>query len=181
MPHDAESTPKMPDLSAEREETIDPANADPVVESLRKRGHRITAQREVILQIFRDLPSGHHLSAEELHEKLLARDSNVSLATAYRTLKLLSSLGLLRELDFAEGHKHYELKQDDLPHQHIICTSCNSAIEFEDHFLEEAGQKIGARFDFEVVDAQFKIFGVCPDCRKSGKTGGPPRRHGGPR
>ncbi len=138
---------------------------DPVFDSLRKRGHRITAQRETILQIFREQPHGEHLSAEELHAKLLERGSNVSLATAYRTLKLLSSLGLLRELDFAEGHKHYELKQDTLPHQHIICTGCNLTLEFEDHFLEEAGQKIGSRYNFEVIDAQFKIFGFCPSCK----------------
>lgn len=140
---------------------------DQVYENLRKRGHRITAQREIILQIFREQPHGTHLSAEELHAKLSEKGSNVSLATAYRTLKLLSSLGLLRELDFAEGHKHYELKQDDLPHQHIVCLGCNTTIEFEDHFLEEAGQKIGARYNFDVIDAQFKIFGLCPTCRQS--------------
>jgi len=143
---------------------------DPVFQSLRKRGLRVTAQREMILQIFREQPHGNHLSAEELHANLLQRGSNVSLATAYRTLKLLSSLGLLRELDFAEGHKHYELKQDTEPHQHIICVNCNSTLEFEDHFLEEAGQKIGARHNFEVIDAQFKIFGLCPQCKQSGKA-----------
>lgn len=140
--------------------------SDPVFDSLRKRGHRITAQRETILQIFREQPHGNHLSAEELHSKLVERGTNVSLATAYRTLKLLSSLGLLRELDFAEGHKHYELKQDSVPHQHIICIDCSTTLEFEDHFLEEAGQKIGARHNFEVIDAQFKIFGRCPSCRQ---------------
>jgi len=140
---------------------------DSVYDSLRKRGHRITAQRETILEIFREQPHGTHLSAEELYGKLLEKGSHVSLATAYRTLKLLSSLGLLRELDFAEGHKHYELKQENVPHQHIICIGCNSTIEFEDHFLEEAGQKIGARYNFEVIDAQFKIFGLCPGCREA--------------
>ncbi len=150
-------------------EEVATVNADPVVDSLRKRGHRITAQRETILQIFRELPHGDHLSAEELHIKLNERGSNVSLATAYRTLKLLSSLGLLRELAFAEGHKHYELKQDTLPHQHIICIGCNTTLEFEDHFLEEAGQKIGAKHNFEVIDAQFKIFGLCPNCREQHK------------
>ncbi|MBU6452531.1 MAG: transcriptional repressor [Cyanobacteria bacterium REEB67] len=141
------------------------SSVDPAFDSLRKRGHRITAQRETILQIFKEQPHGEHLSAEELHAKLLEKGSNVSLATAYRTLKLLSSIGLLRELDFAEGHKHYELKQDTLPHQHIICTGCNLTLEFEDHFLEEAGQKIGKRYNFEVIDAQFKIFGQCPSCK----------------
>lgn len=140
---------------------------DAVYDSLRKRGHRITAQRETILKIFREQPHGTHLSAEELYGKLIETGSQVSLATAYRTLKLLSSLGLLRELDFAEGHKHYELKQENVPHQHIICIACNSTIEFEDHFLEEAGQKIGARYNFEVIDAQFKIFGLCQNCRQA--------------
>lgn len=144
----------------------------PVYDSLRKRGHRITAQREIILQIFREQPHGTHLSAEELYSKLLERGSTVSLATTYRTLKLLSTLGLLRELDFAEGHKHYELKQDKVPHQHIICIGCNTTIEFEDHFLEEAGQKIGARYNFEVIDAQFKIFGTCPNCRGTNSPAG---------
>jgi Fur family ferric uptake transcriptional regulator len=136
-----------------------------IYESLRKRGLRITSQRETILQIFREQPSGTHLSAEDLYAILLERGSNVSLATTYRTLKLLSSFGLLRELDFAEGHKHYELKQENEPHQHIICIGCNTTIEFEDHFLEEAGMKIGARYNFEVIDAQFKIFGLCPVCQ----------------
>jgi Fe2+ or Zn2+ uptake regulation protein len=46
---------------------------------------------------------------------------------------------------------------------------CNTTVEFEDHFLEEAGQKIGLRHNFEVIDAQFKILGLCPKCRKSQK------------
>jgi Fur family ferric uptake transcriptional regulator len=141
-------------------------NLAPELASLRKKGHRITQQRETILQIFREQPHGTHLSAEELYAQLLQKGSQVSLATTYRTLKLLSTLGLLRELAFAEGHKHYELKQDKVPHQHIICISCNLTIEFEDHFLEEAGQKIGQRHSFEVIDAQFKIFGVCESCRQ---------------
>lgn len=143
----------------------DDTQLEPVLASLRKRGHRITAQREIILEIFRQQPEGTHLSAEELYTLLLEQGSNVSLATTYRTLKLLSQLGLLRELSFAEGHKHYELKQNKMPHQHIICLGCNSTVEFEDHFLEEAGQKIGARYNFAVIDAQFKIFGMCPQCR----------------
>ena len=138
---------------------------DPILENLRKRGHRVTSQRETILQIFKEEPHGNHLSVEELHSKLVDRGYSVSLATTYRTLKLLSVLGLLRELDFAEGHKHYELKQDTLPHQHIICTSCNMTLEFEDHFLETVGQEIAAKNNFQVIDAQFKIFGLCPSCK----------------
>lgn len=143
----------------------EPLTYDPILENLRKLGHRITAQRETILQIFKEEPHGNHLSVEELHSKLIERGHRVSLATAYRTLKLLSVLGLLRELDFAEGYKYYELKQDTLPHQHIICTSCNKTLEFEDHFLETLGEEIANKHNFQVVDAQFKIFAQCPECK----------------
>ena len=169
MPGKSKSDEKDTKRRAEKSETV--------FDSLRKKGHRITAQRETILAIFREQEHGTHLSAEELYSILKERGSNVSLATTYRTLKLLSQLGLLRELDFAEGHKHYELKQDNVPHQHIICLGCNTTLEFEDHFLEEAGQKIDSRYNFDVIDAQLKIFGMCPNCREQKrKTGRPTNR-----
>lgn len=159
----------MPDQSKPSQRSASEREGDAYA-SLRKKGHRITCQRETILAILKEQDDGTHLSAEELHAILKKRASNVSLATTYRTLKLLSQLGLLRELDFAEGHKHYEIKEDKLPHQHLICLSCNIAVEFEDHFLEEVGQKIGSRYDFQVIDAQFKIFGMCPACRRQEKN-----------
>ena len=164
MPGKSKSSEKDIKRRAEKSETV--------FDSLSKKGHRITAQRETILAIFREQEHGTHLSAEELYGILKERSSNVSLATTYRTLKLLSQLVLLRELDFAEGHKHYELKQDNVPHQHIICLGCNTTLEFEDHFLEEAGQKIGSRYNFDVIDAQFKIFGMCPNCREQRRKSG---------
>jgi Fur family ferric uptake transcriptional regulator len=134
------------------------------VQDLRRRGYRLTPQRERILQIFHDLPEGTHLSAEELHQRLASEDPPISLATAYRTLKLLASIGVLRELDFAEGHKHYELNRESHPHQHLICVECGTTIEFSDANLTEAGRAIGQKHQFRVIDVQFKIFGFCPRC-----------------
>ena len=111
------------------------------------------------------LPHGVHLSAEELRNKLNESGARVSPATTYRTLNLLSATGVLRELDLSEGHKYYELKQDRSPHQHLVCVGCNRTLEFSDNSFEEAGHKIAAEFGFEIIDAQFKISGLCPDCR----------------
>ena len=157
----------MADLDISKGKDKQDNKLSPVLQSLRNQGHRITAQRETILEIFREQPPGTHLSAEELYKKLESQGFSVSLATTYRTLKLLSCYGLLRELDFAEGHKHYELKQDKDPHQHIICLSCNTTREFADSYLEDAGAELGARFNFKVIDTQFKIFGICPNCQNS--------------
>lgn len=90
----------------------------------------------------------------------------ISLATAYRTLKLLASLGVLRELDFAEGHKHYELNRGATePHQHLVCVECFTPIEFTGADVEDAARAVAERYGFEVLDIQLKIHGICADCR----------------
>ena len=136
--------------------------AESVFQDLRSKGLRITPQREKILQIFMDLPETNHLSAEDLHEILVKQNQNISLATTYRTLKLLSQFGYLRELDFAEGHKHYELNKDKKPHHHIICLNCNKTLEFEDDLINQIGYKIAQEKGLEVVDIQFKVYAICP-------------------
>lgn len=141
-----------------------------VQEDLRRLGYRVTPQRETILQVFQGLPEGTHLNAEELHRELAQIDSGISLATTYRTLKLLASIGLLRELDFAEGHKHYELATpQSAPHHHLVCASCSLAIEFEEPSLYDLGLEVAQTHGFRMVDIQYKVFGVCPECQQGGK------------
>lgn len=140
-----------------------------VQEDLRRLGYRMTPQRETILQVFQELPDGTHLSAEELHEQLKRQVGGISLATTYRTLKLLASIGLLRELDFAEGHKHYELAAaQEAPHHHLVCVSCSLAVEFEQDTLYQLGLDVAGAYGFRLVDVQYKLHGLCPACQEQG-------------
>ena len=102
--------------------------ANSLKSELNSRGWRLTPQREKILHVFQNLPEGNHLSAEELYELLENRKEGISLSTIYRSVKLMSRMGILRELELAEGHKHYELHQAH--HHHIVCVQCNRTIEF---------------------------------------------------
>ncbi len=139
------------------------SRAENVFQNLRSKGLRVTPQREKILQIFMELKEGTHLSAEDLFKFLTKNNENISLATTYRTLKLLSQFGYLRELDFAEGHKHYELNKDKKPHHHVICLNCNKTMEFEDDSVNQVGYRIADELGVEVVDIQFKIYAICPN------------------
>lgn len=134
---------------------------------LRNKGFRITPQREKILDIFQALPEGEHLSAENLQSILRSENSDISLATSYRTLKLLASLGVLRELDFAEDHKHYELVRHEagVQHQHMICVECGSTQEFTSPEVFQAAKEIALQSSFELIDAQLKLFGRCRKCQ----------------
>ncbi len=134
---------------------------------LRNKGFRLTPQREKILDIFYTLPEGEHLSAEDLQNILRRENSDISLATSYRTLKLLASLGVLRELAFAEDHKHYELVrfESGVQHQHIICVECGSTEEFTCVEVFQTAVEIAQSHEFELIDAQLKLFGRCKRCQ----------------
>ena len=131
-------------------------------DNLRQRGLRLTPQREKILDLFFNLPEGEHLSAEELQGILNRESSDISLATSYRTLKLLASLCVIRELDFAEDHKHYELARNPLaPHHHIICVDCGTTEEFESPEISRLAQEIALERGITIVDVQLKVFAHC--------------------
>lgn len=134
-----------------------------LLKNLRDQGYRITPQRELIIRIFQEAKD-KHLSAEDIFEVLRSQDEEVSLATTYRTLRILVKMNILRELDFAESHKHYELIDENTsPHHHIICLNCNKTIEFEDEMINELGKAIAQKYNVELIDMQFQIFGNCLD------------------
>ncbi len=153
----------MPQRQRLAEAIEEPSNIKAsVIKALRDKGFRFTPQREKILQIFQELPEGEHLSADELFQIVKKEASDVSLATLYRTLKLLVSMGALRELDFSEDHKHYELiRNPESPHHHIICMDCGKTAEFESPEIIALAEKIAVEKNLELVDVQLKIFANC--------------------
>ncbi len=135
---------------------------------LNEKGWRLTPQRETILQVFQNLPKGNHLSAEDLYERLEGEGSPISLSTIYRTLKLMARMGILRELELAEGHKHYELNQPyPHHHHHLICVRCSKTIEFKSDSILKVGTKTAQKEGYHLLDCQLTIHAVCPSCQRS--------------
>lgn len=135
---------------------------------LNEKGWRLTPQRETILQVFQNLPKGKHLSAEDLYELLKDEGDPISLSTIYRTLKLMARMGILRELELAEGHKHYELNQPyPHHHHHLICVRCNKTIEFKSDSILKVGTKTAQKEGYHLLDCQLTIHAVCPGCQRS--------------
>lgn len=135
---------------------------------LNDRGWRLTPQRETILNIFQNLAKGKHLSAEDLYNVLQEQGENISLSTIYRTVKLMARLGILRELELAEGHKHYELNQPyPYHHHHLICVRCNKTIEFKNDSVLKTGTKTAKKEGYYLLDCQMTIHAICPSCQRS--------------
>ncbi len=139
---------------------------------LQERQHKMTPQRQIVLQIFLDRP-GEHLSAEDVHGILRDNHSEIGLATVYRSLELLSGLGILQKMEFGDGCSRYEVNTTDPSahhHHHLICNGCGKVIEFEDDLLEELEQDISRKSGFKIIDHQVKFFGYCKECQDSGEN-----------
>lgn len=135
---------------------------------LNERGWRMTPQRETILNTFQNLPKGEHLSAEDLRDLLADEGEQVSLSTIYRNLKLMARMGILRELELAEGQKRYEINQPSPHHHHhLICVRCNKTIEFKNDSVLKVGSRTAKKSGYHLLDCQLTIHAVCPTCQRS--------------
>ncbi|MGF1525078.1 MAG: transcriptional repressor [Leptolyngbyaceae cyanobacterium] len=135
---------------------------------LNERGWRMTPQRETILQTFQNLPRGEHLSAEDLRDVLADEGEKVSLSTIYRNLKLMARMGILRELELAEGQKRYEINQPSPHHHHhLICVRCSKTIEFKNDSVLKVGARTAKKSGYHLLDCQLTIHAVCPTCQRS--------------
>ncbi len=146
--------------------TADPSPPrDGLRTSLHDRGQRLTPQRQRVLALFERIGEGSHLSAEEVHQRLLRSDERVSLATVYRTLRLLSSMGLLQELELPEGGRRFELASDaHRDHHHLVCVRCGRTEEFESAAVLAAGERAAATHGFRLLECVLNVRALCPRC-----------------
>jgi Fur family ferric uptake transcriptional regulator len=143
--------------------------AEVIRRRLHAAGLKCTPQRrEIFDEIVR---IGGHFSAEDLVERFRSRRGKratqpvISRATVYRTLSILVQCGLVREVLFTENHTHYEAAYSRTHHEHMICTKCGRAIEFDDSDLERALHKAARAAGFSPVSHTIEVYGLCDRCR----------------
>jgi Fur family ferric uptake transcriptional regulator len=131
-------------------------------------GYRLTPQRQLIFDIFQTLPTGNHLSAESLHLLLVERGEAMSLSTVYRNLKIMTWMGILREVELAQVQKHYELNIASFYHHHIVCVQCYQAIEFVNPSILEKGIREANKHEMQVLDCQLTLHTICLEALQMG-------------
>jgi Fur family ferric uptake transcriptional regulator len=135
-----------------------------LMEEMTARGIRITKQRRLLVGIIQDSP--RHLDAFSLLKVAKLSDSNINLATVYRTLALLKGRGLIDELDLLhlEGEKHYYEAKTSSDHCHIACFNCGAILEYSNPLFERLKKKIASDSGFLIRVARLELGGVCSRC-----------------
>ena len=132
-----------------------------LLERLRGRGWRLTAQRRVIAEV---LNGDHmHLTADEVHARAVARLPEISRATVYNTLGELASLGEVLEVATDGRAKRYDPNAHH-PHQHLVCSHCGAIRDVHPGGDPLADLPTGERFGFVISSVEVTYRGLCPGC-----------------
>jgi Fur family ferric uptake transcriptional regulator len=121
-----------------------------------ERGLKMTGQRRVIARVLSEAED--HPDVEELYRRAAVLDSRISIATVYRTVRLLEEKGILARRDFGGGRARYEPTAHGR-HYHLIDVETGKVIEFEDQEHERLMQAIAARLGFDLVSHRLELFG----------------------
>lgn len=130
-------------------------------------GHKFTKQKESILKFL--VNSKQHFNAEEIYAKV--KESNIGLATVYRSLKEFSKLGIVKVIN-VNGINYYEMKifSRNPLHIHFKCSKCNDIIDIDDKELNfqyvKLNEKIALNNNLDIYDVNIMFTGLCSKCRE---------------
>ncbi|MER5441046.1 Fur family transcriptional regulator [Streptomyces sp. NPDC002790] len=132
-----------------------------LLERLRGRGWRMTAQRRVVAEV---LNGDHmHLTADEVHSRATAKLPEISRATVYNTLGEMVSLGEVIEVATDKRAKRYD-PNAHRPHQHLVCDVCGQIRDVHPTGNPLTALPSDERFGFTISDVEVTYRGLCPNC-----------------
>jgi Fur family ferric uptake transcriptional regulator len=123
------------------------------------KGLRLTDQRKIIVKLLEEtiMDTKFHPDVDELHKRAIMIDKKISIATVYRTVKLLEESNIIDKHEFKKGKSRYEAVTDD-HHDHLIDINSGEIIEFIDEEIEVLKKKIATRLGYELVDHRLELY-----------------------
>ena len=116
----------------------------------------MTDQRRTIAAVLE--AADDHPDVEELYNRAVAADPRISLATVYRTVKLLEETGILEKHEFGDGRARYETAERE-HHDHLIDMQTGQVIEFVDPDIEALQEKIAAKLGYKLIGHRLELYG----------------------
>ncbi len=132
-----------------------------IIQKLRDNGHKITPQRMAIVEIL--AKSEGHPSVENIHDRIKKDFPTMSLATVYRNILLIKSLGEVLELGFPDGSNRYDGNKP-IPHPHVICVKCKKIVDADLESLDEMKKEVALETNFKILNHRLDFFGICGNC-----------------
>lgn len=145
------------------------ANKAELARVLHREGYRLTQPRSAVLQVLQENKKG--LTPEEVYQLGKANCASLGLVTVYRTLDLLTDLGLARRVH-SEQHCHKYSSAGSDQH-HLVCQACHRLTEFPCEGLCSLIERVRRQTGFTISGHLLELSGLCPECQAEqadGKT-----------
>ena len=126
---------------------------------------RNTIQRSLVLEAVNKLQC--HATADEIYQTIMKEHPNISRATVYRNLKLLSETGEIRKMEIPGGADRYDHRIQE--HCHVRCEKCGRVFDVDMEYITGLEKNITESHGFAFTGYDILFRGICPDCQKSRK------------
>ena len=129
-------------------------------ETISHSGHRLTPQRREVYDVL--LAERDHPTATEVFLRAKKRIPGISLATVYNCLETLVDCGLAKQVNVDRDATRYcpNLKE----HGHFVCQSCGKVHDVPVAKVPRAGGHWHLPKNFSIIQTEFTVRGLCPDC-----------------
>ncbi len=126
-----------------------------------EKGLKMTGQRRIIARVLSE--ASDHPDVEQVYRRAAAIDSKISIATVYRTVRLLEEASIITRHDFGDGRARYEEADDEHHHDHLIDIKTGEVIEFQNSRIEALQEEIARELGFRLVGHRLELFGTKSD------------------
>lgn len=137
-----------------------PSAVTDLAEQLAEAGYKVTGPRLAVLRAA--VAQSGPFSVHDLEQWLLARGESPGIASIFRTVRLLSDLGLLHRVHGLDECHRYTLSSGHV--HHLICTRCGTLVRFDDCGIQALVRQLEQRTGFRVSAHVVELFGLCASC-----------------
>ena len=130
--------------------------------ALRRAGHRLTTPRRAVWDVLHR--AGNHLTAEDITAQVQDDDPGINVSSVYRTLGLLTELGLVRESNLGPtSASHWELAHPD-EEFHLRCAVCHGVEHHGGDLVDQVKAHLGSEHGFRATGVELVVTGICSRC-----------------
>lgn len=134
----------------------------PMARRIQSAGFKLTLPRQAVLEVLES--SEGHLTPAEVLARAQSIYPSLGRATVYRTLELLTNLGVVRPIFLGERGVCLTLAEGG--HHHLVCNDCGAVIEFDECTVGELEQELAQRLNFQIRGHLLEFYGLCAQCRQ---------------
>lgn len=131
-------------------------------EKLQQSGYRLTGSRRALIETIATCKQT--FTVPQLLEMAQRLDAELGMATVYRAVETLESLGLVRRVHDQHGcHSYVAVSLQPVPM--LVCQTCGRSALIDDRALQGVLAQIAVQNSITIQSYWLQLNGVCAECK----------------